>query len=348
MWPACRGRRRRRHGRARHRFGRRARRATGRRRNGCRDRGVVRARPRARRRRSARTRAGAHTLGTWRSRGSCSTTGASPGRRSTRGCRLPTRSTERRSPLVAIGLHDVSPATWPECERLLELVRSLARRRAGHVARRAGLASARADRRVARMAGRRRPHPRARRRDRAARALAPRRRRPIADAGASLARRFLTAGEAEFSALDASDARQRIERGLAMLRSCGWKPVGFVPPAWQISEAAGSVLADFGFRYTTTLGTITALPSGACFGVPCLGLSARSPLRRAVSLRWNRPASRAVARTRRRCASRCTRSTRAIRRRSTAGADSSRRCCAIGARSRRTSSARRSFSCRPR
>ena len=104
---------------------------------------------------------------------------------------------------------------------------------------------------------------------------------------ASFERRFLTAGEAEFAALDAADARSRIERGLAMLRGCGWDPVGFVPPAWQISEAARSVLADFGFRYTTTTSAITALPAGGRFAVPCLGFSSRSGWRRALSLRWN-------------------------------------------------------------
>lgn len=181
----------------------------------------------------------------------------------------------------------MSPATWPECERLLELIRSL-----------------RADVPVTLLVvpdfHRRAPIDASPEwRDAVDRTLA--RGGEIAlhglwhldDGGrsptlrASLARRFLTEGEAEFSALDASDARQRIERGLAMLQSCGWEPVGFVPPAWQISEAAGSVLADFGFRYTTTSRAITALPTGARFAVPCLGFSSRSGLRRALSLRWN-------------------------------------------------------------
>jgi uncharacterized protein len=204
-----------------------------------------------------------------------------------RGCRLRTRSTEPRAPLAAIGLHDVSPATWPDCERLLELVRSV-----------------RADAPVTLLVvpdlHRRAPID-----------ASPGWRDPVDrtlerggeialhglwhldDGGpsptlrAALARRFLTAGEAEFAALDASEARKRIERGLEMLRSCGWRPTGFVPPAWQIGEAAGSVLADFGFRYTTTLRAVTALPSGARFAVPCLGFSSRSGLRRALSLRWN-------------------------------------------------------------
>jgi len=109
---------------------------------------------------------------------------------------------------------------------------------------------------------------------------------PSPSLGAFFARRFLTAGEAEFAALDAPSARSRIDKGLAMLRSCGWRAAGFVPPAWQISAAARGVLAEFGFGYTTTAGTITVLPSGAHWSVPCLGFSARSALRRAVSRLW--------------------------------------------------------------
>ena len=198
-----------------------------------------------------------------------------------------TRSAESTTPLAAIGLHDVSPATWPECERLLELVRSI-----------------RADAPVTLLVvpdlHRRAPIDASPGwRDAVDRTLA--RGGEIAlhglwhldDGGrsptlrASLERRFLTSGEAEFAALDAPGARGRIERGLEMLRGCGWTPVGFVPPAWQISKAAGSVLADFGFRYTTTLRAITALPAGSRFEVPCLGFSSRSALRRSLSLRWN-------------------------------------------------------------
>jgi predicted deacetylase len=197
------------------------------------------------------------------------------------------RSTEPGTPLAAIGLHDVSPATWRECERLVELVRSL-----------------RADVPITLLVvpdlHRRAPIDASPGwRDAVDRTLE--RGGEIAlhglwhldDGGrsptlrASLARRFLTSGEAEFAALDAPGARKRIERGLEMLSSCGWKPVGFVPPAWQISEAASSVLGDFGFRYTTTLRAITALPSGQRLAVPCLGFSSRSGLRRALSLRWN-------------------------------------------------------------
>jgi hypothetical protein len=71
-----------------------------------------------------------------------------------------------------------------------------------------------------------------------------------------------------------------------MLRRCGWQAAGFVPPAWQISAAARGVLGDFGFLYTTTAGTVTALPSGTRWPVPCLTFSARSALRRTISRLW--------------------------------------------------------------
>ena len=197
------------------------------------------------------------------------------------------RSTEPGNGLAAIALHDVSPATWPECQRLLELVRSVGAdvaltllvvpdfHRRARIDTSSGWRDG-VDRALVRGA------------EIALHGLSH-----LDDGGRSptlrafLARGFLTAGEAEFAALGAAEARARIERGLAMLRACGWDAAGFVPPAWQISVAARSVLGDFGFRYTTTLRTITALPTGARFAVPCLGFSSRSGLRRALSLRWN-------------------------------------------------------------
>lgn len=198
-----------------------------------------------------------------------------------------TRSREARSGLAAIGLHDVSPATWPECKRLLALVRSIRAdipitllvvpdfHNRAPIDASSGWRDAvdSALERGAEIALHGLAH------------LDDGGRSPTL--GAFFRRRFLTDGEAEFAALGAAEARARIERGLEMLRSCGWDAAGFVPPAWQISDAARSVLADYGFRYTTTLRTIAALPADTRFTVPCLGFSSRSGLRRAASLRWN-------------------------------------------------------------
>jgi len=104
----------------------------------------------------------------------------------------------------------------------------------------------------------------------------------------AIERRFLSAGEAEFAAIDRNDARRRLETGIALLRRCGWKPHGFVPPAWQMSKGAAAVLPEFPFEYATSLGSVIRLPSQQRWSVPCLGFSARSALRRGVSIRWIR------------------------------------------------------------
>jgi predicted deacetylase len=208
---------------------------------------------------------------------------------------LLTRNAEPRERLAAIGLHDVSPATWPACERLVELVRSFGADipitllvvPAMH--RRAAIDEAPAWRplvdRVLAGGGEIALHGLWHLDDGG----------PSPSLGALFARRLLTAGEAEFAALDAPTARARIEKGLAMLRRCSWQAAGFVPPAWQISAAASGVLAEFGFGYTTTAGTVTSLPSGTRWSVPCLGFSARSALRRALSRLWIRRQVRRLA-----------------------------------------------------
>jgi len=104
----------------------------------------------------------------------------------------------------------------------------------------------------------------------------------------SLSRRFLSDGEAEFAAIAGAEARSRIEQGLAAFDRCDWRTRGFVPPAWQMSDAAAAVLAEFPLDYVTSLGSLTRLREGRAFRVPCLGLSARSNTRRALSLRWAR------------------------------------------------------------
>jgi uncharacterized protein len=190
------------------------------------------------------------------------------------------------SRVVAIALHDVSPVTWPMCQHLLSLVASVGKDIpvtlliVPNMHRRAPVDEAHEwraliDKWIARGCevalhglwhlddGGRSPSLRA-----------------------AIARRVLTAGEAEFAAMDTATARERIEQGLQLLRNCGWQPAGFVPPAWQISDAAASVLSEFPFEYTTTFSSITHLPKMQRYKVPCLGLSARSTFRRALTTRW--------------------------------------------------------------
>lgn len=97
------------------------------------------------------------------------------------------------------------------------------------------------------------------------------------------ARRVLTDGEAEFSALSAAVAQCRIEHGLQLFASCGWSACGFVPPAWQLGQAAGTVLRAFALAYTTTRTQLIRIGSQDAWHSPALSLSGRSELRRRCS-----------------------------------------------------------------
>ncbi len=60
-----------------------------------------------------------------------------------------------------------------------------------------------------------------------------------------------TAREGEFLTLDERAARDRIERGLALLRTLGLSPIGFVPPAWLARwRACARAVSAAGLRYS--------------------------------------------------------------------------------------------------
>jgi predicted deacetylase len=68
-----------------------------------------------------------------------------------------------------------------------------------------------------------------------------------------LKRRFLTAGEGEFLALDAGEQRRRLEAGLARFGECfpGESPRGFVAPAWLFRpERLFPLLRALGMPFT--------------------------------------------------------------------------------------------------
>jgi uncharacterized protein len=101
-------------------------------------------------------------------------------------------------------------------------------------------------------------------------------------------RRMLSAGEAEFAALDRDEASRRIERGLSLFMRCGWQPCGFVPPAWQASNATRCVLRDLPMLYFTTRNDLRLANGTRARVVPALSLSGRSAWRRFASRHWAR------------------------------------------------------------
>jgi predicted deacetylase len=83
-------------------------------------------------------------------------------------------------------------------------------------------------------------------------------------AGGGLRARFLrnvyTRREGEFAALTEAEARRRLELGLDWFAARGWTPTGFVPPAWLLGEGAWRALRAAPFTYTTTFSHFHCLP----------------------------------------------------------------------------------------
>jgi predicted deacetylase len=102
--------------------------------------------------------------------------------------------------------------------------------------------------------------------------------------------RLYTNREAEFLDLPLAAARERLERGRMLFAGLGWKPGGFVAPAWLMAEGLPNLLAEMGFAYTTRLGEIIPLLPGEhrLTRSQSLCYSTRSGWRRVASAVWNK------------------------------------------------------------
>jgi len=187
---------------------------------------------------------------------------------------------------LCIAIHDVAPATWPECEALLKMLERLGSpavtllvvpdyHHSGRVdcapwfvtAVNAWVAAG------AEVALHGYYH--------LDDAPAPR------NLAAWLRRRVLTNGEGEFAALTVEEAGTRIARGLTQLEeACGWLVSGFVPPAWLAGEGARAAIRRSSLSYTSSRSGLLRLADGARISAPCLTASARSPGRRVASRLW--------------------------------------------------------------
>lgn len=101
-----------------------------------------------------------------------------------------------------------------------------------------------------------------------------------------LQRRMLTEREGEFAALSCTEAQARIERGQAMLADCGWDVAGFVPPAWLAGEGTREALRRSSLSYTSSHFALQRLADGARINAPCITASARTAWRRLGSRAW--------------------------------------------------------------
>jgi len=202
----------------------------------------------------------------------------------------------RRQQLCVV-VHDVAPATWPACERLLAMLDDL---RVSPLTLLVvpdfhGTGQAVASPAFVRAIDRRRA-----RGDEVAlhgffhRDDAPAPRTPLA----WVRRRVLTAGEGEFAELGPDEARVRILRGLHQFASIGWKAEGFVAPGWLANEATRSVLRGIGLHWTSTHAALIDVARDRRIAAPCLTASPRTYWRRAASLAWLRVGARALSRQR--------------------------------------------------
>lgn len=108
-----------------------------------------------------------------------------------------------------------------------------------------------------------------------------------------LRRRWYTAGEGEFAALDAADATRRLNAGRRWFARRGWPVSGFVAPAWLLGDGAWHALRRQPFRYTCTRTALLPLPQPAPgtapqrLRAPGIVYSTRAAWRRTLSLPWN-------------------------------------------------------------
>ncbi|MEW5837569.1 MAG: polysaccharide deacetylase family protein [Pseudomonadota bacterium] len=196
------------------------------------------------------------------------------------------RGLSSRSPALSVVMHDVAPATWEACSRLLDTLEQV------HPAPVSLLVVADY-------------HRRGRIEDDADFLRAMERRQARGDEilvhglihlddsprpqslRERFFRRFYTASEGEFCALNHEDALQRMQQAYARFKALGWSTRGFVAPAWLMGEGAQSALRDSAFDYSSTRRELVVMPSGQRFSAPSLVWSVRAAWRRRASAWWN-------------------------------------------------------------
>ena len=167
--------------------------------------------------------------------------------------------TAAAGPMLCVSIHDVAPATWSDCLRLVQAVRAVADipltwlvvphyhfrpEQSPGMEACLNVALERGDEL----------------------ALHGYSHLDTEAGGGGLSARFLrnvyTRREGEFAALTEAEARRRLELGLEWFAARGWTPSGFVPPAWLLGEGAWRALRDAPFAYTTTFSHFHCLPGG--------------------------------------------------------------------------------------
>jgi uncharacterized protein len=96
-----------------------------------------------------------------------------------------------------------------------------------------------------------------------------------------------TAGEGEFYDLDQEQASRLLRQGLADFEFLPRPPVGFIAPAWLLGAGAKTAVRTCGFHYTTTVHGVENLITARYLPSRSLVWSTRAAWRRWASVRWN-------------------------------------------------------------
>jgi hypothetical protein len=106
----------------------------------------------------------------------------------------------------------------------------------------------------------------------------------------------VTDSEGEFLSLNEDEVRQRIARGLDVLRGCGLQPIGFVPPAWLASHAWRRIVVEAGLSISEDVESVYLHGRATRLQTPVTRWSTRTGLRAFLSeivaeIRWLRGSS---------------------------------------------------------
>ena len=186
---------------------------------------------------------------------------------------------------VCVVLHDVAPATWPACERLIAAIEQVGKLPITMLV-------VPSYHKGAPSIGNRPFEDMLSRRLACGDELALHGYRHL-DTGTPaslydvLRRRWYTASEGEFAGLELIEAIRRLEAGTSWFTANGWPVGGFVAPAWLMSRDAWRALQFFSFSYTTSLRRLYLLRDGVSVSAQSLVYSVRSAWRRRISQSWN-------------------------------------------------------------